>query len=363
MKDLAPQILKQLKPYFDGLLRMDEKTDMVYICDDELGDRASCCTTAAIAAFYTLDHLLHGGDGDETARQLAQDVRRRQLPSGGFTQPYYVKQGEEPPVDIAEVGAAADSLFHVYKATGSLQAKESLIHSAEYLLTQVSRQNPGVVMKRPGEDFDVLNGDMYAAHTFGRAYELSGEPVYVEKVKHIFAHLTERFGKNTPGWWPYIERLDGSVQMGNSVLYQATIVGLARTAIPLLPDATRAKWDVVTREAIDTMVNAMASPPSEETEAPWWTRDWSLGWELYMSLWRVSSDPEIRDMGRKRFMEAAEDLQNRGIKMFKPKVRHEEPDRTPVTTTFRKAAGFAGTFASMALEDWPYKETAGDEGA
>ncbi|KKO54175.1 hypothetical protein [Paenibacillus sp. DMB20] len=363
MKELASRITKQIKPYFDGLLRLDETTNKVYLCDDELGDRASCCTTAAIAAFYALDHLLHGGDGNEIARHLAEDVRNRQLPSGGYTQPYYVKQGEEPPIDIAEVGAAADTLYHVHKATGSSHAKASLIHSAEYLLTQVSRHNPGVVMKRPGEDFDVLNGDMYAAHTFGRAYELSGDPVYLEKVRDVFAHLTERFGKNTPGWWPYIERLDGSVQMGNSVLYQATIVGLARTAVPLLPASMRDEWTAVSREAVETMVNAMASPPSEETEAPWWTRDWSLGWELYMALWRVSEVPEIREKGRRRFFEAAEDLKERGMEMFKPKVRHEEPDRTPVTTTFRKAAGFAGTIACMVLEDWPYGETADGKGA
>ncbi|BFH66864.1 MAG: hypothetical protein E6230_02780 [Paenibacillus dendritiformis] len=350
MRQLFFRLDPHLKLYFDGLLRREENSGALYILDDELGDRASCCTTAAVASFYAQDWLLRGGDGADIARELAKDVRRRQLPGGGYSQPYYVKQGEEPPIDIAEVGAAADSLYYVYRTTGSPEAKQSLVRSAEYLLTQVAKQNPGVVLKRPGEDFDVLNGDMYAAHTFGRAYELTGEAVFLQKVEDVFVHLMNRFGRHAAGWWPYIERWDGSVVMGNSVLYQATIVGLGATVAPLLPAERRAAWSRVSEEAVDTMIEAIRQPPSEETEAPWWTRDWTLGWELYMALWRCGTRPEIRELGRKRFAEVADDVSARGMALFRPNIRHEEPDRTPVTTTFRKAAGFAGTMAALAFE-------------
>ncbi|MBB6735166.1 hypothetical protein [Cohnella zeiphila] len=350
MLSFASQVITVLKPYFDSLLRQDPQTGERYIYDDELGDRASCCTTGAAASFYAWAGKRNGSDdGLNVARELVREAARRQLPGGGFGQPFYVKKGEPDTVDIAEVGAIADSLYHVHRATGSEEAKASLIRSADYLLTQVSPRNPAAILKRPGEDFDVLNGDMYAAHTFGRAYELSGNPVYLEKVRQIFVHLADRFGKNEPGWWPYIENWDGSVFMGNSVLYQATIVGLAHSALPLLDEELQIRWERVAEEAMNTMLQAIRQPPSEATEAPWWSRDWSNGWELYLCFCR-SSAPEVRKLGEDRFAEAAAELAEQGVARFRPKIGNPVPDRTPVTTTFRKAAGFASLFANLAFE-------------
>ncbi|GIQ66315.1 hypothetical protein PACILC2_48830 [Paenibacillus cisolokensis] len=356
MQSFVSDTVKELKPYFDGLLRTDPASGGLYMLDDELGDRASCCTTGLAACFYTLDGKLNGGDGFDIARRLAEDVRNRQLPSGGFTQPYYAKAGEPPVVDIAEIGAVANSLYHIHQATNSEAAKESLIRAADYLLTQTVPERPGVVLKRPGENFDVLNGDMYAAHTFGRAYELTGNPVYLEQVVAIFGHLADRFGKNEPGWWPYIENWDGSVVMGNSVLYQATIVAFAHTALRLLPEELLARWRQVSEQAVAKMVEAIRQPPSEETEAPWWTRDWSNGWELYMSLARSTASEQVREIGLNRFREVEADLRERGVLRFRPNIKHSEPDRAPVTTTFRKASGFAGIIACMALDEEPVLE-------
>lgn len=355
MKILASHIVREMKPYFDGLLRNDPESGLLYIWDDELGDRASCCTTGLAASFYLMNSKLSGEANSAIAEQLAQDVSLRQLPTGAFTQPFYVKFGEPVTIDIAEIGAVANSLFHVYKETGSLAAKTSLLASADYLLTQVSNQNPGVVLKRPDSDNDVLNGDMYAAHTFGRAYEVSGNPIYLEKVTQIFMHLANRFGKNQPGWWPYIEAMDGSVVMGNSVAYQGTIVGFAHTALPLLPKDLQKRWSKISAEAVETMERAMQQPPSEETEAPWWTRDWSNGWELYLALWRHSSNPEVREIGLNRFREVEANYRSQGIDLFRPKIQNNEPGRTPVTTTFRKAAGVAGLLSCVILDEgWVY---------
>ncbi|OMF22078.1 hypothetical protein BK133_27080 [Paenibacillus sp. FSL H8-0548] len=353
MIELASQIVGGMKSYFDSLLRKDSETGFLYLFDDELGDRASCCTTGLAASLYVLDGKMNsGGDGFEVARLLMEEVRKRQLPSGAFGQPFYVKKGDPDTIDIAEIGAVANSLYHVYKATGSEAAKESLLASANYLLTQVAAQNPGVVLKRPNGEFDVLNGDMYAAHTFGRAYELSGNPAYLEKVHHIFTHLADRFGKNEQGWWPYIENWDGSVFMGNSVLYQATILAFAHPALPLLDNSLRERWSMVSAEALNTMVQAIKQPPSEETEATWWTRDWSNGWELYLAFWRSASTPDIQLIGKARFIEVLEDIGDYGQELFRPKIQNDVPDRTPVTTTFRKAAGFVGIAANIVLDDW-----------
>ncbi len=354
MRELAPQIISGMKPYFDSLLNKDPETGLLYIFDEELGDRASCCTTGLAASLYALDGKINpGGDGLQIAGQLVLEVRRRQLPGGAFSQPFYAKKGEPEVVDIAEVGAVANSLYLVHKATGSLSAKESLLQSAEYLLTQVAVQNPAVILKRPGSDFDVLNGDMYAAHTFGRAYELSGNLEYLKKVQQIFTHLADRFGKNEKGWWPYIEHWDGSVHMGNSVLYQATIIALSHTALPLLSSDLHERWLEVSSQAVDTLVEAMRQPPSEATEAPWWTRDWSNGWELYWALLRSSSKEDVRRIGLNKFAEVAGDLAERRSSLFKPNIQNNEneQDRTPVTTTFRKAAGFAGIVANLILEE------------
>jgi hypothetical protein len=355
MLAFASQVIAVLKPYFDSLLRQEPQTGEWYIHDDELGDRASCCTTGAAASFYAWEGKRSGSaDSLNVARALIREAARRQLPSGGFGQPFYVKKGEPDVVDIAEVGAIANSLYHMHRVTGSEEAKTSLIRSADYLLTQVSPHKPAAILKRPGEDFDVLNGDMYAAHTFGRAYQLSGNPVYLEKVRQIFVHLADRFGKNEPGWWPYIENWDGSVFMGNSVLYQATIVGLAHSSLPLLDEELRRRWERVAEEAMNTMLQAIKQPPTEATEAPWWSRDWSSGWELYLLLWR-SSEPEARKIGEERFAAAVAELAEQGVARFRPKVENPVPDRTPVSTTFRKAAGFAALFANQAFDSGEFE--------
>lgn len=359
MIELASQIINGMKPYFNSLLRKDPKTGFLYICDDELGDKASCCTTGLAASLYVLDGKLNrNSDGLEIAKYLMEEVRRRQLPNGGFSQPFYVKTGEPLIVDIAEIGAVANSLYHVHKATGSDAAKESLLRAAQYLLTQVAVENPAVILKRPSSDFDVLNGDMYAAHTFGRAYELSGDLIYLEKVHQIFNHLADRFGKNEPGWWPYIENWDGSVHMGNSVLYQATIVAFAHTALPLLEGQLYERWSRVSVAAVDTMLEAIKQPPSEESEATWWTRDWSNGWELYLSFWRSQSSV-VSMLGKDRFAEVSAKLAEQGHSLFTPNIQNDVPDRTPVTTTFRKAAGFAGITANIILDDWILDEEEG----
>jgi len=345
--------MERLKPYFDDLLRADEARESMSLYDDELGDAASCCTTAEVAAFYVAIGRLTGDDVTAIAAGLAKDVAERQLPEGGFPQPYYVKKGESGTIDIAEIGAAANALYHVHRATGSEHAKAALLRSAAYLLTQVAKENPGAVYKNPNAaGHDVLNGDIYAAHTFGRAYELTGDRTYADQAERIVRHVAERFGKHAPGWWPYIENWDGSVGMGNSVAYQGTILAFAHTLLPILSKETAERWRGVEREAAETMLSAMDVGPNDDNEAPWWCRDWNNAWEIALGLWRVKDRlPAAAARCERRVQEVEAELERLGAAAFRPKVRQEDKERTPVTTTFRKAATFAGIAAYIVLDE------------
>lgn len=344
--------VRQLRSYFDGLLRQDETTGVRFVRDDELGDRASCCTTGEVACFYLLDEALHGGDGKDIALSLVEDVRNRQLESGAFGQPYNVRKGDPGTVDIAEIGAVANSLYHVHRLTGSAAAKASLMASADYLLTQIAVENPGAVYKNPNaKEHDVLNGDVYAAHTWGRAYELTGDDKYREPALAVMRHVNGRFGVNDAGWWPYIEHWDGTVGMGNSVAYQGTIVGFAHTLLPLLPDDLRADWGRTAAAAVATMLKELPGGPNDDNEAPYWCRDWRNAWEIYLAFSRFPAETEAGRAVEECLTRVNGELSERSICRFKPASMQQDPERSPVTTTFRKAATFAGILSYMVLDN------------
>ncbi|GAB2694501.1 hypothetical protein ACFQWB_11920 [Paenibacillus thermoaerophilus] len=351
MDSIVSSLVRTLKPYFAE--RLERQADgSLGIRDDELGALASCCTTGQVAAFFVLDYRLHGGDGLEAASGLAANVLRRQRPDGAFGQPYYVKRGDPETVDIAEIGAVANSLYLLHRHAGSEDAKESLIRSAEYLLTEVAAENPGAVYKNPNaRHHDVLNGDMYAAHTFARAYELNGDSRFLEQTVRVFRHLIERFGKHEPDWWPYIENWDGSVAMGNSVAYQGIIVAFAHTALPLLPQELRSRWQETAEAAVRRMLASMKEGPHDGNEAPWWCRDWSNVWEIDLAFARYAHIAEAREYAEGRLKALNERLSAEGWSVFTPKGLQHDPERAPVSTTFRKAATFAGILSSMSLDE------------
>lgn len=347
--DQIASISTKLKPYLESLLRRDE-TGALYVLDEELGDRGSCCTTVQTACFLVLCETLSLGEGRAAASELVEDVLRRQLPSGAFGQPFYVKKGDPETVDIAEIGASANSLYHVFQATGNEAAKSSLLRSADYLLTQVAVEQPGAVYKNPNAKMhDVLNGDIYAAHTLGRAYEVTNNRVYLDKAEEIVAHVANRFGRHSPGWWPYTERWDGSIGMGNSVAYQATIIAFAHPLIPFLSEDLRNRWKRIEEEAVAIILNALREGPNDSNEAPWWCRDWANVSEIPLALSRVSHLEEARAYVSNRLDEIDRGISEKGIELFRPQVKQEDPERSPVTTTFRKASGLAAFLSAIGL--------------
>lgn len=355
LKRIVSSIVHKLRPYFDRLL--EEMPDgSLSLYDTELARAASCCTTGEAAAFYVLDQVLHGGDGLVVARRLAQDVARRQLPDGAFGQPFYVKKGEPDTVDLAEVGAVANSLYWVHRTAGSGEAKESLLRSARYLLTQAVPLHPGAFYKNSNAlGHDVLNGDMYAAHSLARAFELTQKEEYRRATVSVFEHLISRFGQHEQGWWPYTELWDGRVGMGNSVSYQAIIVGFAVTAMRILPEPLQAEWERTAGQAAKVILRELQAGPGEGNEAPWWCRNWTQVWEIDLALSRFPHLPGAKEYVSKRLEWAEERLEREGTGLFTPAAAVEAPaDRSPVSTTFRKAATFAGVLAYMMLDESYY---------
>jgi hypothetical protein len=341
----ASSITRKLRPYFDELLLEDNETGALYLQDVELGDRASCCTTGEVACFYVLDSRLHDSDGFHIAERLALDIRARQLKNGGFASPYNVAKGQAGTVDIAEIGAVANSLYHVHRATGS--------HAARYLLTQTSAEKNGAVYKNQNaKGFDVLNGDVYAAHAWGRAYELGPIDMFRDCARDVIVHITDRFEKHCPGWWPYTENWDGTLGIGNSLAYQATIVAFAHTLMPLMSASTRTEWEEITSRAVATILDALAVGPNEVNEVPWWSRDWSNVWEIYLALARVSDRNKLAAQHVGDCLQAVDQaLEEIGVARFRPHVTQPDLTRTPVLTTFRKAATFAGIFSYIMLDE------------
>ncbi|QQE80557.1 hypothetical protein [Alicyclobacillus sp. SO9] len=349
-KAILRRCVGPVRTYFDSMLR-GMGTDDTHLFDEELGQRASCCTTGQAACLYTLDAILTGGDGKEIAVDLMKDVERRQLPSGGFSQPYYRKAGEKEVVDIAEIGAVANSLYHVWRHTGSDIPAIILKRSADYLITQKVPLHSGAVYKNPNAVDDVLNGDIYAAHTWARAFQVTRDSSYAEEAKKTLHHVGNAFSRHESGWWPYTETWAGEIAMGNSVSYQATIIAFAHTCLEVMPAEVTTRWMHIINEATGTIARCLSEPPSEFVEVPWWSRDWKNTWEIYLALWRSRTSKGPSDIVNQRMREVVQDLEHDGVLCFSPKILSEDRTRTPVSTTFRKTATFAGILSYMALDE------------
>lgn len=352
MKEIISPLIKPLIEYFDGALMRDENTNQFYLYDSELQDRASCCTIGQVACLYVLDEVYHGNRRKPLIQDLINQISTQQLPNGAFSQPYFVEHGKPGTVDIAEIGAVSNALYHLYKYTEVEEVKQVLIKASDYLLTQVAKENPGAVYKNTvATNHDVLNGDVYAAHTWGRAYELTGDQKYLDQSLEVMRHVTKRFGVHSKGWWPYIEEWDGKVGMGNSVGYQGTIIAFAHTLIPLMSDSLREDWKNVSIEALEVMERELGIGPNEENEVPWWSRDWDNTWEIYLAFWRNKDNENLKRITMEKLSETQSELKLQGIEVFKPKIESRDASRSPVTTTFRKVATFAGIVTYMSLDE------------
>lgn len=348
-EDRLQRIMRTLVPYFESLLADGQAVGTYTIVDPDTGLPATCCTQSQVAAFFALDHAMRGGQGDTTASKLVRDIRRRQNADGSFSSHYNQAIGSLELKDVAEVGAAATALFHLYQNLGLEHAKEALTAAAEYLLTQVAAENPGAVYKSAqAKHVDVLNGDIYAANTLARAYELTGTDRFLQKTIDIVDHVEGRFGVWQPGWWPYCETWDGKPTIGASIAYQATIVGFGMPICEVLSSDRGRRWSERLAAALETVEVQLPLGPTDDTEAPTWSRDWPNVWEIPLSFSRFPERVIAQQHLTTRFEQLDASIKSLGINAFRPKTA-QNPGKTPVTTLYRKAATFAGFLSDVCL--------------
>ncbi|MFI2565650.1 hypothetical protein [Paenarthrobacter sp. NPDC018779] len=343
------RIVTPLIAYFDSRRAPIDESNSYMMIDPDTGLPATCCTQIQVAALYALDHLLNGNDNDSVARLLAENVRQRQNPNGSFSSSYNQPVDSPDLQDIAEIGASANALYYVHQITGSTAAKDALLACAEHILTQVSLENPGAIYKSAqARHVDVLNGDVYGALTLSRAFELTGDDRLLQQIQLVINHIQSRFGVWSEGWWPYAETWDGKVAVGASLAYQATIIAFGMPIGRALEPGSRAEWSGVLSAALKTVAKNLPKGPTDDSEAPSWSRDWANVWEIPLAFAQFPYSPYAQDYVRKRLLEVERGIEQAGVETLRPRAL-QNTGKTPVTSLYRKAATFAGFLSDIHL--------------
>lgn len=343
------RIVEPLVTYFDSLRTPIDESNSYMIIDPDTGLPATCCTQIQVAALFALDHLLNDNQNDRVAELLTDDVRQRQNSNGSFSSSYNQPFDSPSLQDIAEIGASANALYYLYQMTNNAAAKDTLIAAAEYVLSQVALENPGAIYKSSqARHVDILNGDVYAALTLSRAFELTGDDRFLRQTRLVVEHVKSRFGAWSEGWWPYAETWDGQVAVGASLAYQATIIGFGMPIGRSLEPGLRAEWSTILSTALKTVAQKLPQGPSDESEAPSWSRDWGNVWEIPLAFAQFPYSPYAQDYVRKRLLAVERGIELVGIETLRPKPLQNN-GRTPITSLYRKAATFAGFLSDILL--------------
>ncbi|MEI2278557.1 hypothetical protein OHC50_13905 [Paenarthrobacter ilicis] len=336
------QIVGPLVSYFESLQVQLGDSSAIMILDPDTQLPATCCTQIQVAALYALDHLLNDNGNDVVATALTESVRERQNHNGSFSSSYNQPVDAPDLQDIAEVGASANALYYLCRGNRSQTAKDILVATADFVLTQVSLENPGAIYKSSqARHVDILNGDVYAALTLSRAFELTGDPRYIHQIENIVEHVQTRFGVWHEGWWPYAETWEGAVAVGPSLAYQATIIAFGMPIVRALDPNLRTEWAALLAKALKTVAHELPFGPTDESEAPSWSRDWANVWEIPLAFAQFPYSPYAQEHVRRRLLDVEEGFKRVGIETLRPHPM-QHSGRTPVTSLYRKAATFSG---------------------
>ena len=342
--------ISSLREYFDARLVESGTNGGYQLNDPALGSVSSCCTQAQAAGLYALDGVVNESDGLQISTQLLQNVLERQEPDGGFSIPYNRGFDEKKLSDIAELGAAADSIYLSFLCSKDGPSAEILSKAGIYTLKNVSAEQPGAIYKnRNTKSGDVLNGDIYGALAAARAYEVTRDLSYIDLVRKVVEHVESRFVRSsTGGWWPYMENWDGNVRVGNSVAYQATIISFGKNLSPYLDMDMAAKWNSTLDAALSTVIFEMGHGPTEYNEATAWARDWEHVWEIYLALAGASESPRAGFYIENRMERLDLSLRTLAAKAWTPAAQNGTAGSV-VSSQFRKCSSFSGALATVCL--------------
>ncbi len=354
---LSKELFEVFNNYF--LKEIVETDDGYDIKDEELGSMASACTTLEAALSLLVSQRLFKADekNKEYARALVKSALKRQHSDGALGQPFYILPQQEETKDIAEIGACADALYYLYLYADAKEAKDILLGTARFLDKMKHPEVKGVYYKRPNaKEHDVLNGDAYAGASLMRTYQVTKDKKYHDLAKEVAIHLINRFSVHSENWWPYAEFFDGSVNVGNSLSYQATIVAFGHDILSGLEDKELAKeFQEVLDQAMIKILDCIEQDlPLKEVEPVWWASSWNLCPEVLLALVKQRHMPRAREYALVQLEEITQGVREKGISCFTPPKKEEaDPQRTPVTTTFRKASTMAGilSYALMDIEE------------
>ncbi|MDD2430209.1 MAG: hypothetical protein PHD88_08180 [Firmicutes bacterium] len=357
IKAMSRTLLKIFNEYFQSQLIESSETKFD-IKDEMLGAMASSCTTLEAALSIYAGSLFNDNSRKDTldiVESLVKSAHLRQHEDGALGQPFYIIPGEKETKDIAEIGASADALYYLYKSGKIDAAKDVLIGTASFLDKMKHPEVKGVYYKRPDAiEHDVLNGDAYAGASLMRTYQVTGDKKYHDLAADVAAHLIKRFGVHTKDWWPYSEFFDGSVNVGNSLGYQATIIAFGHDILSGIEDeALKKEFSNVLDLAMLKIIDCIEEDLSfKQVEPVWWGSPWNRSAEVLLALIKQRHQEKARKYATVQLTEITENvLGQEGISYFIPPKKDEaDPNRTPVSTTFRKVATMAGIISYAYLD-------------
>lgn len=329
------------------LVRMDLRTGLFNFVEADFGTKAGF-TTQLMGASYLWFRAANGVQ-KSVAKELAMSATLLQHPSGGAIQPYNASAKDEPLIDIVEFAAVAGNLAYLARETGDISLYDCLVSGSNYLLGERIEDTPGAILKnRNTVAHDVINASAYAANAWAHTFDLTQDQIYLDAMIESVKHVISRWSASEAGWWNYAETWDKRVLLGRSVSYQASILALIGEVQQFLPDNISKTWDAIRDSADSALVAALSEIEHGDFEAPTWSRDWANVFEIDWFLNRFSSMDTGNCLAKIRLQELSQDLEL-GIRCWT--VRHpavDTPQRTPVSTEFRKIANLSGSYVRAA---------------
>lgn len=313
------------------------------LVDHELRDVASDCSLVQAAGFLVFwgkirKNWYHYELGLSLFSNLDSDTL--------FQGKYNVAANGEGTFDLAEVGACFATFFDTQRSLPATLVS-SVVEKVENQVLDLFADTDKAFFYKNKNALDLIipNGDVYAAMSLGLCDRIMGTSHHSALIELVVERLISTFNTDIRLGWPYSYHKDGSVHIGFSLAYQATIVAWGYLIIDCLSDGVAQRWSRVLRSAHKKVLLGHTGGTPEMNEATSWTRNWDNIWEIELSLSRFTGGSTPRSVAA-RLEQIASEFMDRGLMVFDDD-RTSQPGRTVIGSRFRKTANFCAVFQSM----------------